>query len=349
MPTGSGPDAARGGAVVAAAPAKINVGLRIVGKRPDGYHDLETLFVAVDLEDRLYAGARPDGEIRLTVEGAPDIPAGEENLVMRAARLLAARVGGGHGADLRLVKRIPAGAGLGGGSSDAAAALLALDALWGAGLDEADFHALALALGSDVPFFLRGGTALGRGRGEILTASPPFPPWPILLAVPSFGVATRDAYAALAARLTGVDGGLRMLQTAVAEGDMKALARHIENDLEAGVLRICPALGGLKRALEESGLDLVAMTGSGSAHFGIARDEERMRGVLRAVSEATGGSLDELPPGGWSASREFLARWSRARDASAAGRGSGPMGESFGVAFHRCRAQDRGARILPSA
>ena len=149
------------------APAKLNLTLRILGRRADGYHRLQTLFQFLDVGDDLHLTVRPDGQIRLLipVPGVPD----EENLVVRAARLLQAVTGCQLGVDLRLDKRLPQGGGLGGGSSDAATTLVALNQLWGTGLGEDELAELGLALGADVPVFVRGRAAWGEGVGERLT------------------------------------------------------------------------------------------------------------------------------------------------------------------------------------
>ena len=148
------------------APAKLNLYLRVLGKRPDGYHEIETLFERIDLADELTIEPHPD-QLLLTCD-APELSCGEDNLILKAARLLQ-QVGGTHqGARLHLIKRIPIAAGLGGGSSDAAATLLGLNRLWGLGLTPSRLRELGASLGSDVPFFLADAPwAIGRGRGEV--------------------------------------------------------------------------------------------------------------------------------------------------------------------------------------
>ena len=147
------------------APAKLNLGLRILGRRPDGYQDIVSVLLTVDLCDRLVFTPAPPGETRVFCDN-PDLPGGPENLVHRAVEILRRATGAGHGVRVDLNKRIPMGAGLGGGSSNAATALRALDRLWGLDLRPERLAALAAELGSDVPFFLTGGTAVVTGRGE---------------------------------------------------------------------------------------------------------------------------------------------------------------------------------------
>jgi 4-diphosphocytidyl-2-C-methyl-D-erythritol kinase len=148
------------------APAKINLFLHVLGRRTDGYHELQTVLCLIDLADWVDIERRDDGQVRRTgdVIGAPD-----DDLALRAARLLQQRTGTRHGADISITKRIPAGAGLGGGSSDAATTLIALNRLWGTGLDRAQLAELGLALGADVPFFVHGRNAFAEGRGERLS------------------------------------------------------------------------------------------------------------------------------------------------------------------------------------
>jgi 4-diphosphocytidyl-2-C-methyl-D-erythritol kinase len=177
------------------APAKLNLFLHIVGRRADGYHELQTVFQFVDLCDDIHIGARADGEIRL-LAGAPGV-APETDLCVRAARALQAASGCARGADIRVVKRIPMGAGMGGGSSDAATCLVALNRLWGVGMSPDELAALGLTLGADVPVFVRGRAAWAEGVGERLT--PLYPPSApkehnYLIVKPNVSVPTKDVF-----------------------------------------------------------------------------------------------------------------------------------------------------------
>jgi 4-diphosphocytidyl-2-C-methyl-D-erythritol kinase len=251
------------------APAKLNLFLRVVGRRPDGFHELETVFQAIDLADELTF--RPADELCLT-GGCEDAPTGPENLVLRAAAALREATGCTRGAATHLTKRIPVGAGLGGGSSDAAAALVALNHLWGLDLSRARLAELAAGLGSDVPFFLRGGTALGRGRGELLEPIIPHPSsLTFVLVRPSFPVATARAYALYRPAMAAAPP-LPAFLAAFASGDPERLAPLLRNDLEAGVLGEWPELAELREQLLAAGAVGARMTGSGSVVFGLARD-----------------------------------------------------------------------------
>lgn len=169
------------------APAKLNLMLRVLGRRPDGYHCLQTVFQFIDRQDLLYFEPRDDGRIR-RLSALPGVPLGSD-LVVRAARLLQERTGCRLGADIRVDKRLPMGGGLGGGSSDAATTLVALDRIWGTGLAQSDLMALGLSLGADVPVFVRGVAAWGEGVGEELTPMDLPRPW-YLVVVPRCAVST---------------------------------------------------------------------------------------------------------------------------------------------------------------
>jgi 4-diphosphocytidyl-2-C-methyl-D-erythritol kinase len=172
--------------------AKTNFRLEVIGRRPDGYHEIDTVFQTIDLADTLEVSAAPR-EITLECSD-PSIPSDGRNLVVRAAERLRRERGVAGGARIRLEKRIPAGGGLGGGSSDAAVALLLLARLWKIDADAPALAALGADLGSDVPFFFTGGTARGRGRGEIVEALPDAPPRALILVVPPFSISTAEVY-----------------------------------------------------------------------------------------------------------------------------------------------------------
>ena len=250
-------------------PAKVNVGLRVLGRRADGFHDIVTIFQTIGLSDVL--DGQPAEALTLSVSGVA-VPADESNLVVRAARLLALRVPQARerGARLRLVKAIPMEGGLGGGSSDAAGALLLLNALWALRLDAKALDELASELGSDVPFFLRGGTVLGRGRGTELTPLPPMIEREVVLGTPSFGLSTAEVYRALGAPLTAANADVTVprLFLKFAEGNDFALAT---NDLEAVAFGLRGELALVKDALSAAGAEVALMSGSGSTVFGLFR------------------------------------------------------------------------------
>lgn len=245
--------------MTAQAPAKINLVLSVGPLRPDGYHDLATIFHAISLYDQV--DARLDDDIGVTVEGrqASQVPTGSENLAVRAAESLAAYAGVQSGAALHIRKTIPVAGGLAGGSADAAAALVACDALWETGLGRAEMATLAGRLGSDVPFALEGLTALGAGRGEQLTPVMVGGQFHWVIAVARGGLSTPAVYAELDRLRLGrqvlhPDAGHEVV-AALRGGDAEELAATLRNDLAAAACSLEPSL----RTTLETGLDLGAL------------------------------------------------------------------------------------------
>lgn len=247
-------------------PAKINLSLRILGRRSDGYHELDTVFQAVDLWDRLEV--RPADDLSLVCEDA-GVPTGPENLVLRAASLLReARGRQGDGARFRLDKSIPVQSGLGGGSSDAAGALLACRALWQLDVGLRALAELGARIGADVPFFLTGGTARGRGRGDVIEPMGYPGERRIVLGFPPFGIPTAEVFRLASEKLTppDIDASLRRLSAR-----KWPKAKHFEaaNDLEAVAFERWPELEKFRDALRESGAVAAMLSGSGSTVFGL--------------------------------------------------------------------------------
>jgi 4-diphosphocytidyl-2-C-methyl-D-erythritol kinase len=254
------------------APAKINLSLRILAREESGFHQLETVFCALDLHDLLELTPGAEG-LRLIVHG-PDLGPPAQNLVIRAASLFYQTVGMEPALELRLRKNIPPGSGLGGGSSDAAATLHGLNALHGLPVREAGLLEMAISLGSDVPFFLAGSSlALAWGRGERLLALPPLEPAPVLLAVPPFAVNTPDAYAALAAdRVTAPAPRASAVQRMEELSGWDGIAKRAHNDFEQVMFVQYPVLAEVRDAVRDAGARLALLTGSGSCVFGVFRD-----------------------------------------------------------------------------
>lgn len=273
--------------------AKFNWFLRVGSRRDDGFHEVVTLLQSIDLHDLLELQVRADGQIRLTLEGIA-VPAGDDNLVVRAARLLR-DAAGGAGADLRLSKRIPPGAGLGGGSSDAAAALAGLNLLWKADLNRAELAEMGAQLGSDVPFFLFGGTALGTGRGETIEPVEDLHTGlSLLLVLPGFEMPTAEVYrryeAATAAELTSPESDTRIptLLAAVRESRWDQLP----NDLESAAFSLRPELREIRDRIRSVGAD-VLLGGSGSTlvvlggEAALTAVESRCRGMANLTTQRT--------------------------------------------------------------
>jgi 4-diphosphocytidyl-2-C-methyl-D-erythritol kinase len=250
--------------------AKINLSLRVGDVRPDGYHEVRTMLQAVDLVDELKIVARRGPfKIRSNMSG---IPLDRTNLVWKAAELLwqfSGRDDPPRDTEVVLRKNILVQAGLGGGSSNAAAALVALRRLWKLRVSDADLFAIAARLGSDVPYFLVGGTALGLGRGEEVYPLEDLPRLPVVLAFPPFGVSTRDAYGWLD------EDRQKRLRAPFSAGSLERGSRSLfphlclANDLEAPVIARHPLVGELKRRLADSGAITAAMSGSGSTVYGV--------------------------------------------------------------------------------
>lgn len=248
--------------------AKINLDLRLLGVRPDGYHDLRTVFQSLAVHDLLTFNPRP-GPFALTCS-APELPVDERNLVWQAAVTLWRAAGHGRAKPrdvaVHLVKRIPHQAGLGGGSANAAIALLGLAHVWGLEVDLPTLSRLGASLGADVPFFLVGGTALGLGRGDDIYPLVDLPPTDVVIVRPSFGVSTANAYGWYD---TDPKRKMREVPAANQPPDWPAWARTLRNDLEGPVTRRHPTIARIKQSLLAAGAVTAAMSGSGSAVFGL--------------------------------------------------------------------------------
>lgn len=263
--------------------AKINLDLRILGVRPDGYHDLRTIFQSLALADRVTVEHRT-GRFALTCTD-PQVPTDRRNLVWKAASLLwrTARLGRGEPRNVavHLEKRIPAEAGLGGGSSDAAMTLRALNHVWKLGLDPASLAGIGARIGADVPFFMVGGTALGLGRGDDIYPLTDLPRVHVVIVRPAFGVPTADAY-------RWFDQERRLVKPAsqarVRPEGWPAWAASLGNDLEAPVVRHHPTIGRIRQDLLDAGAILAAMSGSGSAVFGLFERADAARRTARDLA-----------------------------------------------------------------
>ncbi len=280
--------------IVVEAPAKLNLYLEILGRRDDGYHEIDTVMQTIDLADTLTLRARDDDEFTLSVAGRSEgVPADETNLVIKAARALVKEIRSRGdrpplaGADIELLKRIPPGAGLGGGSSDAAATLVGLRRLWGLEVPDRLLEGLAARLGSDVPFFVKGGTARCTGRGEILE--------------PLEGQGTMCAVLVLGeplstAQVYHVFSDIRL--TTPHPGDMLPLCKGrtvclgevgstlLRNALDTAAIQIRPSLLELEESLVRAGAIQACVSGSGSCVFGVAESEVHARRVASQVEDA---------------------------------------------------------------
>jgi 4-diphosphocytidyl-2-C-methyl-D-erythritol kinase len=281
-------------------PCKVNLLMNILGRRPDGFHDLETVMHPVRLEDTLRL-ARGGAGVTLTCSD-PELPVDGRNLVHRAATGFLAAAGVPDGVTLHLEKRIPMAAGLGGGSGNAATTLLGLNELFGRPLDADRLQALAAALGSDVPFFLQDGPALGTGRGERIEPLGAFAAMQgraFLLIHPGFGISTPWAYQQLArfpAALHGRPGRARELVGLLHGTDWSAAAAGFYNSLEAPALEKFPLLVLYQEFLRAEGALVALMSGSGSTTFAITRDEAGARRLEERVQARFGPCWTAVVP-----------------------------------------------------
>ena len=266
-------------------PAKINLHLQVLGRRPDGYNELRTLYQSIDLLDELRAEIAPDGDLRLEVEPVGAAPGSEDNLVMRAADALRDHAGVRAGAHIELVKRIPVAAGLGGGSADAAAALVLLDALWQLDLDLGDLIALATGIGSDVPFFLHGGLVLGVGRGEEVYPLPDLERYAVVVVMPAVESSTREVFATFQPRLTW-EGQEDTVNAFAAGWTRQPRWQDLHNDLEPEVTGRWSEVGEALEVLRAGRPLHAGMTGSGAAVFAVYSDLEMARRTASGLDES---------------------------------------------------------------
>lgn len=282
------------------APAKLNLFLEVLDRRDDGYHELETLMVPVDLYDSLtmvptVPTAGHSGLMKLTVRGSAataDIPTDSRNLVVRALELLRERSGCELGAGVELVKRIPSAAGLGGGSSDAATALELGNQVWGIGWSRSQLAELAAELGSDVPFFLAHGTAICRGRGEHVQSLGATSPLHVVIVKPPAALGTAEVYRALdqmprknsTAQANLSSASIADLAATLQRGTFHQIHRWMANRLEAAAATLSPWVGRLKSIFAEFDCLAHQLTGSGSAYFGVCRNAQHARRLATILS-----------------------------------------------------------------
>jgi 4-diphosphocytidyl-2-C-methyl-D-erythritol kinase len=291
------PRLAASGSVRVRVPAKINLHLAVGPRRDDGYHELATVYQAVSVFDELTAECADGLTLAVEGEGAGTLPTGDGNLAVHAVRLLADRLGVPPNVRLHLTKRIPLSGGLAGGSADAAAALVACDALWSGGLSREELEDLAAELGSDVPFLVSGGTALGTGRGERISPVLSTSTWHWVVAVADGGLSTPRVYGELDALrdagkvppptgvgLEGPAEAPERLLAALRQDDPRVLAAELRNDLQAAALSLRPALRRTLRAGEEEGALATLVSGSGPSCLFLAADADHAARLAALVA-----------------------------------------------------------------
>jgi len=270
--------------------AKTNLFLRVLRRRPDGYHELETIFHTLDLADSVTIARTTSGDVEVdmrpesgTMQG---LPRATDNIVAAAVRKLIDAGGRPEGVRIEITKRIPAGAGLGGGSGNAAAVLVCLNEMWDLRLDSRRLAELALSLGADVPYCLSGGTALATGRGEEITALPaPATLW-FVLGLSREPLLTRDVYEEFESPRDAADVRSAPMSLALGMGDVEGVASLVHNDLEAPAFRLRPRLARLKTTMLEGGALGAVMSGSGPTMIGLARDRDHASAIARSTESS---------------------------------------------------------------
>ncbi|TET27566.1 4-(cytidine 5'-diphospho)-2-C-methyl-D-erythritol kinase [Candidatus Aerophobetes bacterium] len=261
------------------AAAKINLYLDILGRRSDGYHEIESIIQSVRLYDKIILRLKGrEIKIRCT---HPEVPLDEENTCYRAAEILLTVLGMRQGLEIEIQKNIPIGSGLGGGSADAAATLIGMRKLFQIDIPFSDLSKLALELGSDVPFCLLGGTALVRGRGEKIIPLPLLKNGWFILVDPGISISTSWVYSRLQGKLTKKRLNIKLIKELIKKEGMRGVSKFpLYNKLEEVVIERFPTLRDIKAKLIEAGATGALMTGSGSTIFAVAEDEERVKSIL---------------------------------------------------------------------
>lgn len=268
--------------------AKINLSLRVLGRRTDGYHELETIFQTITLQDRLTFATRDDERLTLTCD-APDIPVDESNLIIRAAGELRRLYEIKKGAQIHLEKRIPAAGGLGGGSSNAAITLLALAQLWQLKIEKHELEKIGTRLGADVPFFFTGGTARATGVGTELTALGDLPAKHLLIVTPNVKVSTAEAYQALnAPALTKARADIILFSSRPHEEFSDLSPDDLRNDFEPVIFKRHPEIKRVKASLLSAGARGALLSGSGASVFGLFDNTETQGSAAQTLSAVEG-------------------------------------------------------------
>ena len=269
--------------------AKVNLFLEVIGKRPDGYHQIETIFQEIDLHDDILLMDTEGQGIDVKVSPSLNI-AKEENIAYKAAKLLQKKAKQfNKGAEILIEKRIPVGRGLGGGSSNAASVLKGLNELWELGFSTKDLADLGKELGMDVPFFICGGTCLGRERGEVITPLPDLSGIDILILWPDFPVSTAEVYRSISPSLTKKNRSAKLLTGYLNTRDFEGITKHLFNRLEDVALKIHPPLGHFKKQIASLTTGNIIMSGSGSAFFTILSSNWEEGSIKKEIRKLKGG------------------------------------------------------------
>lgn len=267
--------------VLEKAPAKINLSLDVLGKRSDGYHEVRMVMTTIDLADRVECSELLDNQIVLH-SSAPYVPEDERNFAYQAAQLIKDKYAIQKGVEITIQKRIPVAAGLAGGSSDAAAAIRALDRLWHLGMTYEEMLETASMIGSDVAFCIKGGTALATGRGEKISMLPELPPCWVVLVKPDISVSTGEIYKAwdhIVATHPDVDAMIH----AISDNDFSTICHLLGNTLETVTMEKVAEIARIKEHMRQIGAEGILMSGSGPTVFGLTQYESRMQRLLNGM------------------------------------------------------------------
>lgn len=264
--------------------AKVNIGLDVLRRRPDGYHELKMIMQTVDICDDLTFERKNEAGIQLRIDGA-DLPADRNNLVCRAAALLMEKKHIGEGVSITLEKRIPIAAGMAGGSADAAATMRGLNELFALGYSTEELRDLGVKLGADIPYCISGGTMLSEGIGEVLTPLPSPPDCHLVVAKPDIDVSTAFVYRNLQADRLPFHPDIDGMAEALAAGDLRGITDRMGNVLETVTAREYPVIDSIKKRMCGLGAENALMSGSGPTVFGIYRDKETAENAAKAIRE----------------------------------------------------------------
>lgn len=286
--------------------AKINLTLDVLSKRPDGYHEVEMIMQTIDLADSVIFQEAREGVLVTTDH--PLLAAGEANIAYKAARLMMEKFSISKGIKIHIAKKIPVAAGLAGGSTDAAAVLLGLNRIWGLGLSLEELTELGAQIGSDVPFCVIGGTALAKGRGEILTSLPVVPEMWLVLVKPDLEVSTAEVYKNFNPAKVERRPDTQAAVKAIYDGDMEKLLNNLVNVLESVTLSMYPEVERVKKAMAAEGISSVLMSGSGPTVFGIAASRAAAEQQAQALGQRLPGMFITVTKTSPAGQQEFVGR-----------------------------------------
>lgn len=271
--------------IIKKAYAKVNLGLDVIRRREDGYHEVRMIMQTVDICDVLTFTRQERPGIVVTTD-KEELPGDESNLIYKAARLVTETCSVREGIKIELQKRIPMAAGMAGGSTDAAAVFHGMNEMFGLGMDEDEMCALGVKIGADIPYCVKGGTALAEGIGEILTKLPDAPACVVLVAKPDIDVSTKYVYENLHAESLEYHPDIDGMRAAIEEGDLRGMAERMGNVLETVTVNAYPVIREIKEVMKKRGAWNALMSGSGPTVFGIFGKEEKARKAYNEIAQA---------------------------------------------------------------